>query len=482
ADIATEGRVLPPYSHLVIDEAHQLEAAATDQLTYRMESPWIGALVRRLSSEGDLSQALLQSLLFAGMSEEQRGVQQLALLAEQLLVSSRRVTELLLAFALQLVETNDAGYTQRLPLDGRVRSQPGWGEVEIVWEQAEALLDRLVSCAQELAKTLTAAQWHEGEPTAALLADLSGVTQRLDELLERSRRIIFAPGGVVNTGTVCWLEVNDARTQTAVAEAPLHISDIVQHEFVHRRRTTIFTGATLRSGASFRFLRERLGLWDVPAAIVDSPFDYKQCVLLYMPSDLVQPTHPGWQAGVERAIVEAAEACDGRTLALFTSNSHLRATADAIRLPLERLGISVLQQGTGSRSRILRDFRAQSRAVLMGTRTFWEGVDLPGDELRCLIICKLPFAVPNDPLIAARSAEFEDAFQEYMLPDAVLRFRQGFGRLIRRASDRGVVVLLDSRIWRKEYGQLFLDALPPCTVKNAPISLLGGEVRKWLRR
>ncbi len=237
-----------------------------------------------------------------------------------------------------------------------------------------------------------------------------------------------------------------------------------------------------RSGAGFHFIRERLGLWDVPAAVVESPFDYQQCALIYMPSDLVQPAHPGWQAGVERAIIDAADGCDGRTLVLFTSNAHLRWSADAVRAPLERLGVTVLQQGMGGRQKILRDFRRQQRAVLLGTRTFWEGVDLPGDELRCLIICRLPFAVPNDPLIAARSREFEDAFQEYMLPDAVLRFRQGFGRLIRRASDRGVVVLLDSRVWRKEYGQVFLDALPACTMKHAPLSLLGEEVRKWLRR
>jgi DNA polymerase-3 subunit epsilon/ATP-dependent DNA helicase DinG len=262
----------------------------------------------------------------------------------------------------------------------------------------------------------------------------------------------------------------------------MHVSDLLQREIVHRRRSAIFTGATLRSGANFRFLRERIGLWDVPTAMVDSPFDYKSSTLLYMPSDLMQPNHPAYQSGVERAIMQAAEACGGRSLVLFTSNAALRATADAVRAPLERLGISVLQQGTGNRHRLLREYRASERAVLLGSRSFWEGVDLPGDELRCLLIAKLPFSVPNDPLIAARSSECEDAFHDYMLPDAVLRFRQGFGRLIRRASDRGVVVLLDSRIWRREYGQSFLDALPPCTVRNAPLSLLGTEIQQWLSK
>jgi DNA polymerase-3 subunit epsilon/ATP-dependent DNA helicase DinG len=120
--------------------------------------------------------------------------------------------------------------------------------------------------------------------------------------------------------------------------------------------------------------------------------------------------------------------------------------------------------------------------VLLGTRSFWEGIDLPGDELRCLLIVRLPFAVPSDPLVAARTADLDNAFREYTLPDAILRFRQGFGRLIRRADDRGIVVLLDSRVWRKEYGQAFLESLPHCTVRHAPLANLSDEIERWLLR
>ena len=167
---------------------------------------------------------------------------------------------------------------------------------------------------------------------------------------------------------------------------------------------------------------------------------------------------------------------------LFTSYQQLRATSEAIRPHLERQGIALFQHGQSSRFRLLREYRAAEQAVLLGTRTFWEGIDLPGDELTCLLIARLPFAVPNDPLVAARSAEFEDPFEEYTIPDAVLRFRQGFGRLIRRAQDRGVVVLLDSRAWRKDYGAIFLESLPECTVRRQPLQNLGREVRGWLGR
>jgi DNA polymerase-3 subunit epsilon/ATP-dependent DNA helicase DinG len=482
ADVAREGRVLPAYSHLIVDEAHQLEGAATDQLTYRMEWPWMSGLLQRVGGEGDLTRQIDDAALFGGLPDAQQTVRAVAALADETRRRLRTVHEYLLTFALGMEASSESGYIQRLPLDGRVRSQPDWGEVEIAWELAEAPLRQLVEAANGLATELRTARWDESAAVAPLLDDLTGVTEKLAEFLQRADRMVYATGGIQSTGSVCWIEVNDSRTLAAVAEAPLHVSDMVQRDLVFNRRSAIFTGATLRSGADFRFLRERLGLWDVPAVIVESPFDYRANALLFMPSDLAQPNHATWQSGVERAIIDAADACDGRTLALFTSNSHLRATAETIRGPLEQLGITLLQQGAGSRQRLLRDFRRQERALLLGTRTFWEGIDLPGDELRCLLIVKLPFAVPNDPLVAARSSEFDDPFHEYMLPDAVLRFCQGFGRLIRRASDRGVVVLLDSRIWRKEYGQLFLEALPPCTTRHAPLSLLSSEVRKWLDR
>ncbi|MCB0080389.1 MAG: hypothetical protein KDE47_05645, partial [Caldilineaceae bacterium] len=207
---------------------------------------------------------------------------------------------------------------------------------------------------------------------------------------------------------------------------------------------------------------------------------YEKNTLLYMPSDLPEPNHPHYQRAVEQAIIATATATEGRTMALFTSYAQLRTTADAIRAPLDRRGITVLQHGVSSRRRLLREYRATEKAVLLGTRTFWEGIDLPGDELLSLLIVRLPFAPPGDPLVAARCAELDNAFNEYTLPDAILRFRQGFGRLIRRTDDRGVVVLLDSRIWQKRYGQSFLDAIPRCTEKRAPLSNLREEIELWM--
>jgi DNA polymerase-3 subunit epsilon/ATP-dependent DNA helicase DinG len=276
------------------------------------------------------------------------------------------------------------------------------------------------------------------------------------------------------------MEVNEGVTEVSLVAAPLFVNETLETELVHGKRSVIFTGATLRTGSGFSFIRDRLGLWDVTASTVDSPFDYRKSTLLYLPSDLPEPNQSHFQQAVDQAIIKAAVASSGATLALFTSYAQLRATAEAIRAPLDRLGITVLQHGTSSRQRLLREYREADKAVLLGTRSFWEGIDFPGDELRCLLIVRLPFAVPSDPLVAARSAELDNAFRDYTLPDAILRFRQGFGRLIRRATDRGVVVVLDSRVWRKEYGQAFLESLPECTTRHAPLANLDAEISRWL--
>jgi DNA polymerase-3 subunit epsilon/ATP-dependent DNA helicase DinG len=485
ADVAAEGRVLPPYSHLIVDEAHHLEDAATDQLTYRADWPAVQGWLRRLGGSGDLMQQVMRLAVQMRLPEAQaqavlvgqragRAAQEIADFAEQITAFARQNEEI----------RSDAGYAQRLLLNGRVRSQPLWSRIEIEWDHATTPLTALLEAAQGLLHLLLDAGWDEQEPAASAVSELQGVIGALGEFAQRMDEIVLAPSGVEHSGQVQWLEVNDARSSApapaALATAPIHVGEVIERELLRPRRCTVFTGATLRTDATFRYIRERLGLWDVRTAIVDSPFDYQRCTLLYLPSDLVTPANAAWQSAVERAVVDAAEACNGRTLVLFTSYAQLRATGDAIRDTLERSGIAVLQHGMSSRQRLLRDFRAAGRAVLLGTRSFWEGIDLPGDELRCLVIVKLPFAVPNDPLVAARSRDCDDPFVDYMLPDAILRFRQGFGRLIRRASDRGVVVLLDSRVWRKEYGQAFLDALPACTQRRTPLANLRHEVRRWL--
>jgi ATP-dependent DNA helicase DinG len=184
---------------------------------------------------------------------------------------------------------------------------------------------------------------------------------------------------------------------------------------------------------------------------------------------------------VESAIIRLCKATGGRALVLFTSYDQLRKTSRAIAPILGRDDIVVYEQGEGaSPHSLLESFRTSERAVLLGTRAFWEGVDIPGDALSILVIVKLPFAVPSDPIVAARSETFEDPFSQYSLPEAILRFRQGFGRLIRTQYDRGVVVILDQRILTKRYGRTFIESLPDCTLRTGSLAELPKSAVQWL--
>jgi DNA polymerase-3 subunit epsilon/ATP-dependent DNA helicase DinG len=506
ADIAAGGRVLPSYDHVIIDEAHHLADVATEQLTNRVEWRRLTALCHSLTRNGELTPMLEQAARKHHLVSQEGAplatLRSLATSAAQAQNDLQEFGERLLHFVVNLNSENheskkgsrDAEYGtrpasrtptpefrhdgRRIAIDSRLRSQPLWSRFEVEWEHASAPLRMTVEHLAGLVQRLEYAQWRQTEPTATLLNEVGAVYDQLNTMLIHLDSIIFAPKG--QDGLVKWLEVSDGANALSLAAAPLYVNDILEQAFIQQRRSAIFTSATLRTHTGFSFMQERLGLWDVPVAVVESPFDFTSSTLLLMPSNLPAPNQANYQHAVEQAIIEAAQAAGGHTVALFTSHHHLRQTAEAIRIPLDRSNITVLQHGASSRNRLLREYRRTERAVLLGTRSFWEGIDLPGDELLCLLIARLPFAVPSDPMVVARTADLEDAFYDYTLPEAVLRFRQGFGRLIRRATDRGVVIVLDSRVWQKEYGRSFLDALPGCTIRRPSLANLGDEIRQWL--
>jgi DNA polymerase-3 subunit epsilon/ATP-dependent DNA helicase DinG len=477
---------------VVIDEAHRLEDAATEQLSHRVVWQVVFDLLGRMEKSGDLADSTLHALStnLTTQHEPEADVNRAISLIRRMHAQAKTARNRLQHFAAQLLaffETlerlrSDLQFAQRISLDTGVRTQPMWVEIELEWDASAEALRTVLDTLSGLLDSLEQLNWSKSEPRATYLSDLQSLQGFFVEMVAWVDRIIFEPPGLGDQTTVAWVEVNDAHNTATLVAAPLHVHELIERKLIHNRRSAIFTGATLRTGSGFTFIRDRLGLWDVTASTVESPFDYQNNALLYLPADLPEPNQSQYQQAVEQAIMRAAVATGGATLALFTSYAQLRATADSIRAPLDRQGITVLQHGTSSRRRVLREYRATERAVLLGTRSFWEGIDLPGDELRCLLIVRLPFAVPTDPLVAARSKEFENPFRDYTLPDAIIRFRQGFGRLIRRAGDRGVVIVLDSRVWRKEYGQLFLESLPTCTTRHAPLANLDTEIRQWLDR
>ena len=211
-------------------------------------------------------------------------------------------------------------------------------------------------------------------------------------------------------------------------------------------------------------------------------FNYEDAALLYIANDIPEPSdRHGHQRAVETGLISICRATGGRALVLFTSYDQLKRTSQAISPILAKHEIQVYEQGEGASAHsLLETFRSADRAVLLGTRAFWEGVDVPGAALSVLVIVKLPFDVPSDPIIAARSETFEDPFNQYSLPEAILRFRQGFGRLIRTQYDRGVIVILDKRVLSKRYGRMFIESLPQCTTQIGPLADLARSATQWL--
>ena len=232
------------------------------------------------------------------------------------------------------------------------------------------------------------------------------------------------------------------------------------------------------------FAARRLGFEDPETLQLGSPFDYPTATLLCAVDGVPDPSDRDYLDGVAAAVVELTLASEGRALALFTSNAALRRVAELVKPELEAAGILALAQGVdGSPEAAHRPApKSNHRTLILGTSSFWEGVDIRGEALSLLMIARLPFGVPTDPVYRARSEQYDDPFGEYSLPAAILKFRQGFGRLIRDKTDRGVVALLDRRAWEKRYGKQFIDSLPPCSKLKAPADVVAHHTREWLPR
>ncbi|HEU5101851.1 MAG TPA: helicase C-terminal domain-containing protein, partial [Roseiflexaceae bacterium] len=272
---------------------------------------------------------------------------------------------------------------------------------------------------------------------------------------------------------ITWLVYDRTKDKLTLSAAPFSVAELLEANLFSKKATVALASATLAVGGEFDYVKERIGLIEPEELQLESPFDYQKQALVYIPNDMPEPNQRGYQQALEETLIALCTATGGRALVLFTANSALRMTYKAIQEPLEDQGIAVLGQGLdGSRRSLLERFKEFPRTVLLGTTSFWEGVDVVGDALSVLVIAKLPFSVPNDPIFAARSEGFADAFNEYAVPQAILRFKQGFGRLIRSREDRGVVAVLDKRLLTKKYGQIFLDSLPHTKVRTGPAKQL----------
>jgi len=299
------------------------------------------------------------------------------------------------------------------------------------------------------------------ESQAERAAEIDNCRSRARSLLDRVTRWCDAD----SPNHVRWLEV--FQQSAALNTTPLTVASIFRRQVEAGQRAWVFTSATLSVGNDFSHFLARLGLEGVATARWESPFDFKSQALLYLPPRMPDPNSPGYTAAVVDAILPVIRAAGGRTFCLFTSLRAMREAHRLIKEAFERDGLQypILAQGEGSRSELLERFRAMGNAVLVGSHSFWEGVDVRGDALSVVAIDRIPFAPPDDPVLAARIEALEreggSGFLDYQLPQAAITLKQGVGRLIRDDTDRGVMILCDPRLTSRAYGRRILAALPP---------------------
>lgn len=444
--------LLPPFQRLVFDEAHGLEKSATsyfsDTLSRQALTKILSRIYRRSRTR---SLGLAVSLQGLSTAEVDFG------LFPDLV---NRVTE-----HLAVVNALTLGY-----LDGK-------GDLRLKGEATRDLEDSVLNPLQQLMQAL--GQLHnlgkkvleslgEEEKELPEAFEMKTVVRRLEgyaSLCDRFRKYPEDPDNVYWIRT--FREGSELSAEFIIS--PLNVSPFLAQAVYDPFRTVVFTSATLTIQNRFRFWAGRVGLGLVDKERIltgqfPSPFDYKKRVLLAVPADAPSPEHPLYLSGLIQFLEKALDASRGRALVLFTSYDHLTRAADALGPVLDRRGHVLFRQGEEDRSRLLEKFNKNVSSVLFATDSFWEGVDSPGDTLKLVVLCKLPFRVPSEPVLAARMEAIEsrggDSFRDYSLPEAVMKFKQGFGRLMRRTSDTGAVVVYDVRLVNKPYGRVFVDSLP----------------------
>ena len=484
ADIATDNRVLPAYKYLVLDEAHHLEAATTDGLSF--EAGRID-LERQLKDLGGPNSGLLGQILSAAHTALPPD-HYLGLELQASEANDRATTAMALAreffdsIANFLDEQRDGkpigDYGQQVRIVAATRALPHWSQIEIQWDQLRPSLTKLAETTARIRQALVELVDYDIDRREELASTANMTARYFTKFVENLTGLVFKPDPAI----IYWIEAQSRDGRISLHAAPLNVGPLVEKNFWNAKESVVMTSATLTTGGEFDYLQGRLNAREVDEVALGSPFNYEASTLLYLVSDIPEPVDRfNYQKGVEKGVLELCKATRGRALVLFTSYAQLKQTAQAVRDPLRRAGIEVYDQLDGSsRSTLLESFKTSEGGVLLGTKSFWEGVDVPGEALSVLVLTKLPFDVPSDPIIAARAETFERPFDEYSVPEAVLKFRQGFGRLIRSKSDRGVVVVLDRRVLSKGYGRIFTDSLPRCTLRRAPLAQLPKDAARWI--
>lgn len=508
------GGLLPDYQKVILDEAHNIEDIATDHFADRASGFTIVRALSRLYSErkgrvyGKLPH--LHKLLVDVFGEEPDQEVQDVFKKLKIDIPSKR-QELLNETFDGFGAMAEFIHTLHPPTDdqdpdgvGKIENKlrileqhhhhPAWKEE--VLTPVNKLVETLHSFVQmifNLEATLSNLN-HEKfqERSESTRQEITAYATRLEGVKETIERFVSEK---IPKERVRWVEAARYRTQDYVdlIDANLDLSETLAHQLFKKFPTTILTSATLTTNNNFSFIRKRLGLTPdymagkpVVENIYSSPFDYPKQALLAIPTDLPHPSDDQFVKEAARKIYLTVKKCKGNAFILFTSYSMMKYCYSLLEKPLQDLRMPLIMQGQNTRIKLLEQFKSTDRSVLLGTDSFWEGVDVAGEALRCVVIVKLPFQVPNEPIIQARMEAIKSSggnpFLDFSIPNAIVKFKQGFGRLIRKKKDRGCIVCLDTRLLTKSYGKLFINSLPECQKLYSETKSIFPEIEEFYRK
>lgn len=467
--------VLPPFQRIVFDEAHHIEKSATSYFSAEYSRPqllkWLGRLYRQRRGR---SAGIVLTLQGLGTESIDFG-----------------------AFPPLVAEAIDKADALNLAALGVLGTAPS---LRVAGVEGRDVLERLAGPMTELQKPLLelselckklAEVWEKEPQIPPEVWEVKTLGRRLEtasKTLDRCRKYSE------DEANVYWLDRGRdgfGQAHVEIVISPLTIDKLMLDAVFEPYGTVLMTSATLSVAGEFAFWAGRVGIPLVPderrlSGVFPSPFDYANRVLTGCPVDFPTPDQDSYQPALEAFLPRLLEASGGSALVLFTSFESLRSAYAKVQPLMAAQGISVYRQGEEERGKLLRRFKDEVTSVLFATDSFWEGVDSPGDTLRLVVVCRLPFRVPSDPVAAARMEDLErhglDSFMNFSLPEAVTRFKQGFGRLIRHTEDSGAVVVLDTRLVKKRYGRAFLESVPETQTAFVPADELVGSVRRFLER
>jgi DNA polymerase-3 subunit epsilon/ATP-dependent DNA helicase DinG len=476
SDLRMGGTLIPQYETLIIDEAHNLEDEATRQFQFEVSGNQLNPIVDNQLKIADLIKASSSNLTINKLVRDPilERINELERSVDTLTSTWVILWELLNA---EFISASNSGDNYQTILQGDVRVTPSWFNILETWDNFQTITQTNIAALRGLCNLIDSLD--VGLPNKShLVIELNHEIENIENLNTKLTDILKDP----DENSVQWVSTDRNKTEVQLHSAPIDVGDFLSQSLFEEKDSVICTSATLTTYGSFNHIKARLGIPEnCSEDQLGSPYDYNNSGLLLLPKDMPAPSHEAYITEIARTIISLSVKTNGRTVVLFTSYSALRSVAALIRDELRDKGIPVLAQGLdGSPQQLIRRFNQNPNGVILGTNSFWEGVDFARETLKLLIITRLPFQVPTDPIVQARSSRYENSFQEYSVPQAILKFRQGIGRLIRSTEDRGAVVILDNRIVARSYGKTFVSSLPDFNTQICELQSAPKLVEEWL--